>query len=243
MSNQAEAARAALKANHQSIVTAAVIRLVQIKVGDEVGLRGIILRQQRGEQVHAAGVGIGAISAHSRLAGIVRTQGPMIVECMLDAASSVNGVGGTVVGSDNRSCTSEAGPWNTARTTRTDARRGRSIHRLESGNPSVLAEVVVKEANPGPDYSSLAPAGRISKTEARRKRLTIIVRRPIDQRNLQRLQRQVSGILRLGPPGRGEQTKSGVPAQPVIDGQVRREAPGILGVQPQPLHILPEAAV
>src|SRR5512146_2653009 len=160
MSNQAEPARGALQANHQRIVTAAVIRLVQINVGDQNGLRDIILRQQRGEQVHAAGIGIGAISVHSGLPGIVRTQGPMIVECMLDAGSNVNSVGSTVVGGDHGACTSEAGPWNTARITRTDAGCGRSVHCLESGNPSALGKVVVKETSPGPNYSSLAPPGR-----------------------------------------------------------------------------------
>jgi len=76
-----------------------------------------------------------------------------------------------------------------------------------------------------------------------RERVPVVVRHARHQRNLQRLQRQQRRIAGLAAPRGGEQPEGGVVAQSVIHHQMRVDAPGILAIDAQPLHVLREAAV
>src|SRR5690348_14302648 len=69
------------------------------------------------------------------------------------------------------------------------------------------------------------------------------MRRAVNQRNLQSLQREESWILQLRLPRRSEKSKRRVVANPRINRQMRRHPPEIFDVNSEPLHVLRKAAV
>jgi hypothetical protein len=85
--------------------------------------------------------------------------------------------------------------------------------------------------------------GANSDSEARRDLLAVVVRRGGHERNLQRLQGHVGVVLKLSSARTLEKPESSLIAQAVVDCEVMRNAPGILGVERQPLNVLREAAI
>ena len=84
---------------------------------------------------------------------------------------------------------------------------------------------------------------RVRNADAGRKRFAIILRRTADEWRYGGIKREQEGIQRLAASGGDEETESCVVAQAVIDGEISRDAPGILGVDAEALDILRKAAV
>src|SRR5579863_4115353 len=164
----------------------------------------------------------------------------MRVERVLHAARDVNGIWCFVIAVNERAGSDAAG---TRIGRRIQAGKRCGVHSLESCDPSVLREVVVKHAEPGADDSLATVSRRVSNADARSKLFAVVVRRAAFQRNVKRLQRDVSRIVELAAAGRVEQSESGLIAQSIVHGEVRCDAPGILNIQPEPLNILVKAAI
>ena len=117
------------------------------------------------------------------------------------------------------------------------------VDSLKRRGPSVLRQIVVEEAEARAEHRLTAVARGVRDAQARAELLAVVVRHAGVQRNLQRLQREKRGILRLAVAGRGKQTEGRLLAQSVVERQMPRDAPRILRVEAEPLHALREAAV
>ncbi len=84
---------------------------------------------------------------------------------------------------------------------------------------------------------------RVGDAQARREGLAIILWGSRRQGQLQPLNGLHAWVEQLAHARRLEQAKGSVPAQPVVDGQLRCYSPGIHGVEPQSLNVLRKAAV
>ena len=110
----------------------------------------------------------------------------------------------------------------------------RRIHRLKRSGPSVLRQIVVVHAEAGANHGLLAVARRVGNPEARRELLVVIMRNrlghiPIDG------SRSKAGIGGLASSGSVEEPQGGLITQAVVDGEVVRDSPGVLGVEREPL--------
>ena len=140
----------------------------------------------------------------------------MLVESVLHPARSMNGVGRFIRRADqiagdcvSGSCTRRQRPEATRQAARAEqrisaeasckaARSGRKVRVvdiLKCSRPSVLREIVVVDAEAGANYGLPAGAGRVSDPEARRDLLAIVTRYARHNRNLQRLQRHICGVI------------------------------------------------
>src|SRR6266852_7500748 len=138
---------------------------------------------------------------------------------------------------------SRAPGGNAARVTGRNAGLRGGIYGLKRGHPAVLGEVIVVEADADADHSVSASSGRIRHAQTGRERRAIVMRSAGDERNIQRLQSQESGVVSLTASRSGEEPESGVVAQAVVDCQMTGDSPGILCVESQPLHILRKGAI
>src|ERR1700722_7097784 len=119
----------------------------------------------------------------------------------------------------------------------------RGVHGLQGADPPILRQIVVVQTNPRANNAATRCSWRVSNPQSRCDGSALIVRWAMPKRNLQRLQRQVRGILQFGASRRIEKSKGGVVAQSVINGEMSGHAPGILRVKSEPLHVLREAPV
>src|SRR5271166_1296952 len=115
------------------------------------------------------------------------------------------------------------------------------VRSLKCGGPSVLREIVVKHPKTGSDHSSSAFSRRIRDSEAGAELRAVVVSNA--HWNLQSLQSDIGGVLRLAAVGRVEQPERSLPAQPIVHRKMPCDAPGIFGIERQPLHILRKAAI
>ena len=141
------------------------------------------------------------------LVHIIRTRQPVFIECVLHATGDVNGIRRFV----RRANQIPRGPGAANQAACADERirawasgkgAGSSsevcvVDALECGCPSVLRKVVVINAEAGADDSLFAVAGRVSDPKARRDLLAVILRKAGHDRNLQRTQCDVRGIVGL----------------------------------------------
>ena len=189
----------------------------------------------------------------SLLVDIIGAGRPLFVEGVLYASGDVNGIGSLVVGADEVAggCgaaleATRAGERVGARAAGESAGSGGCVGVVDSlkrGRPAVLGEVVIVQAESGAQHGVLAAHGRIDDSEPRRNLLAVIVGQAGDNRNLQRLQRNVRTVLSLGSARTLEEPVGGLVTEAVVDREVMRDAPGILAIEGQPLHVLREAAV
>src|SRR5271169_1553093 len=177
----------------------------------------------------------------------------MFVEGVLHAARNVDGIRRLVVGAEKvaaaRGATSKAARAServSAGATGQAARPGgcvRVVDALKCSGPSVLRQVVIEHAKTGAKHGLLAAAGGIRNSQARRDLLSIIVRHARHNRNLQRLQGYVCIVLSLSSSRSLEEPKRRLITQAIVDREVVRNAPRILGVEPESLNVLRKTAV
>ena len=209
--DQTEAAHIALQMQHQRVVTGAVVGLEHVDVGHNAWSdrwhSPESAGNERSEQICAAGVGEGAVAVIALLVDVIGADQPVLVESVLHAARDVNGVGRLVIGADEiagSACAASQAARPAERicagtSSKAAGSRGevRVVDALKCRRPSVLREIVIVDAKPGANYGFLAAAGRVSDAETRRDLFVIIVRHAGHDRNLQRLQRLIRGIVGL----------------------------------------------
>src|SRR5208282_673096 len=208
---------------------------------------------ERREDVGSAAIAIGAVSVITLLVRVIGAHQPMFVEGVLHAARYVDGIRRLVVGAEKvagaRGATSKAARARErvgAGATGQAARAGgcvRVVDALKCSGPSVLREIVIEHAETGAKHGLLAAAGGIRNTQARRNLLAIIARHARHNRNLQRLQGYVCIVLSLSSPRSLEEPERRLITQAVVDRQVVRNAPRILGVESESLNVLRKTAV
>src|SRR5215470_19289326 len=89
---------------------------------------------------------------------------------------------------------------------------------LKSGRPAVLREIVVEDAETGTNHRFLAVSGRVDDPEPGTKLPPVVEG---DRLGVSQLGQELEpGIGSLTYSRRGEEPKSGLPPQPVIEGQM-----------------------
>src|SRR5258706_4620590 len=211
-------------------------------------MAGLVWRQQRSGEIRGAREGIPAITVVSLFVDKVGADGPVSIERVLNAAGDVNCVRRLIVPINQVPHPAVGVPGNATSVLcpvgilhGIHARSRRRVYALKSSRPSALGEVVVKDAKAGADHSGAAVSGRIGNTNTRVELVAVVVGRA--DRNLQGLQRDVGGILRLAAARSREKAVGGLPAQSIVDREPGRHAPGIFRVEREALHTLREAAI
>ena len=202
-------------------------------VGDQIEAAHVALQVQHqpvetgavvGCENGGSGIRKRAIAVVSLLMDIVGASCPAFVESVLHTVGDVDGVRRFVFGIDER--------WR---------RGGIRVHRFQRGGPPVLREVVVVQAEAGANHRLLPAARRVGDSEARRNLLAVVMRNCFGVS--QRWQQDEAGVGGLAFSGSLKKPEGGLIAQAVVDGEVVRYAPRILGIEPEPLDVLREAAV
>ena len=148
------------------------------------------------------------------LVHVIGTRQPMFVESVLHAARGMNGVRCFVRRADQIT----GGPGAASQAARADERvsawassKGagsggevRVVYALKRGGPSVLRQVIVINAKAGADDRLFAVTGRVSDPDARCDLLVVILWQAGHNRNLQRSQRHVRGVVGLATARTGE---------------------------------------
>src|SRR5208282_5379956 len=129
----------------------------------------------------------------------------MFVERVLHAPGGMNGVWSFVRGAHQIARGSaaahqaaRAGERVSARASRKAAASGgevRVVDALEGSGPSVLRQIVVVNAKAGANHGLLAVARRVSNPQPRRDLLAVILRKAGHNRNPQRMQGHVGGVI------------------------------------------------
>src|SRR5712675_2364863 len=126
----------------------------------------------------------------------------MLVECVLHTSGNVDGIRRLIAPIDQVPCAAGSVAGYATRVLasprvlhRIYARAGRGIHGLECSSPAILGEVIVEEAKTRANHGVAATSGRIREADAGAELLAVIVR--YADWNLQRLRREICGILRL----------------------------------------------
>src|SRR5712692_4499156 len=109
---------------------------------------------------------------------------------------------------------------------------------VEGLDPAVLREVVEKETDTAAQDRVSGRAGCVSDAEPWSEGFAVVVRDAGDNTVAGE-----GGIHVLVMAGSDEEAKGAVVAQAVVDCQMRGDAPGILDVNSEPLHVLREAAI
>ena len=117
------------------------------------------------------------------------------------------------------------------------------VHRLESRRPAILRQIVVVHTDSGANDQVFNPVGRVCDSQAWSESLTVILGHTGRQRQFQSADGCNGRVIQLAHTGRLQQAKGGVPAQTIVDGQPRGDAPDVHGIEPQPLYILRKAPV
>src|SRR6266849_8918441 len=112
------------------------------------------------------------------------------------------------------------------------------VHGVESFNPAILCQVVKIQTNSATQNCISRRAESISDAQPRCEGFVVVMRDPRDESIASQ-----GRIRALVVPRRFEETERGVVAQSVVDGQMRNDAPGVLSVNPQSLHVLREAPI
>ena len=239
------------------VVLRAVVGLEYIDAGHDSRLVGGIVRvaggNERSGQIDAAGIGEGAVSMNAVLVYVVGARQPLIVERVLNAAGNVNVVRRAVRSANHVADRRGAALQTTGSDQRIIARAARQraasggevggVRRLECGGPSVLRQIVVEDAKAGANYGVAAVADLVGEPDTRRELVVIILRQAGNHRNAQRLHRDVGGVVGFGAARTLEQPPRRLPAQAVVEGELRRHSPRVFRVERHALHVLRKAAV
>src|SRR4029077_7333903 len=112
------------------------------------------------------------------------------------------------------------------------------VHGVERFHPSVLREIVVVKPESSAKNSVPRRAEAVRNSQPWSERFAIVVWNSGDDAVTGERRVQVLFVA-----GSHEEAECGVVAQAVIKGQSSRDAPGILGIEAEALHILRKAAV
>src|SRR6266436_6570885 len=204
-------------------------------VGDEIqAMRDVALQMDGKRFVTGAIVGaedgdagkiITPVAVHAGFESVVRAQNPVCAEGVLNTGGNVQCVGSMVIRIDQRG---RAGSISDVEI----------VDGVEGLDPAVLREVVEKETDTAAQDRVSGRAGCVSDAEPRCEGFAVVVRNAGDNTVAGE-----GGIHALVVAGSDEEAKGAVVAQAVVDCQMRGDAPGVLGVNSKPLHILREAAI
>src|SRR5690348_3880169 len=190
---------AALQMDGERVVARAIVGAEDVDVGDVARISG-----NGGIQSEAGEIGIATIGMDALLVRPIGADEPADIEDIFNAGGGVKGVRSFVTGIDERA---PAASGNAARIARIDAHARRRVHSLERGDPAVLREVVVEEADTRAHDGAILAIERIGNAEARRDGGAIIMRRARfrEERNLQSRKSGERGIGELRLAGGGEE--------------------------------------
>src|SRR5258708_144057 len=176
---------------------------------------------------------ITSVLVYALLMLVIDVELPGLRERVLKAGAGLNCIRTVVLGIDDRAlltgaqqawgCTGDDGP--------------------EGVHPSVLGQIIEIDSCAGANHGVAAVSRRIGKTQPRRERLAVVVGNTSGKRQSLSGNGQDRRVLCLIAAIGIEQTKRSVIAQAVIDCEVVPDAPGILRVEAQPLHLLRKAAI
>src|ERR1700722_10503466 len=215
--------------NRKSVVAGAIVTAKNGNIWNK-GLERLVRRDQgRG----ACGIIVAAITVISLLVGIVRADQPFFVEGMLKSGGGVNRIRSSVTRINHRAGGHAATVGGIRRILRINARAGQSIYGLHSFDPADLREIVIIQTKSGPKHGIRILPESVSDAQAGREGFMVVVGSTLREGRggyVESLESLKHRINQLGAARGVEKAKGGVVTQTIVEGQTRRDTPGIFGV-------------